>query len=334
EETIAVMEFGFLREVRPLEKQLMEENMEAMAIGVNSTLSYIRLQNLLEETQAQTEELQAQHTELENLNSELEAQSQQLQASEEELKVQQEELQQTNEELEERTLMLEERNNEIRRKAEELELSTKYKSEFLANMSHELRTPLNSILLLSRLLSENNEKNLNEDQVEYARVIQSSGGGLLGLIDEILDLSKIEAGKMELEYLDINISEIAEDMAALFTPVAKNKKLDFHVNIQDGVPAHIETDKVRLEQIIKNLISNALKFTSEGSVTFAIKICDSNESLLCFIVKDTGIGIPKDKQHLIFEAFQQADGSTKRKFGGTGLGLSISRELTRLLGGD
>lgn len=334
EETIAVMEFGFLREVRPLEKQLMEENMEAMAIGVNSTLSYIRLQNLLEETQAQTEELQAQHTELENLNSELEAQSQQLQASEEELKVQQEELQQTNEELEERTLMLEERNNEIRRKAEELELSTKYKSEFLANMSHELRTPLNSILLLSRLLSENNEKNLNEDQVEYARVIQSSGGGLLGLIDEILDLSKIEAGKMELEYLDINISEIAEDMAALFTPVAKNKKLDFHINIQDGVPAHIETDKVRLEQIIKNLISNALKFTSEGSVSFGIKICDSNESLLCFIVKDTGIGIPKDKQHLIFEAFQQADGSTKRKFGGTGLGLSISRELTRLLGGD
>ncbi len=333
-ETIAVMEFGFLREVKPLERQLLEENKEAMAIGVNSTLSYIKLQNLLEETQAQTEELQAQHTELENLNSELEAQSQQLQASEEELKVQQEELQQTNEELEERTLMLEERNNEIRKKAEELELSTKYKSEFLANMSHELRTPLNSILLLSRLLSDNNEKNLSDDQVEYARVIQSSGGGLLGLIDEILDLSKIEAGKMELEYLEVGIAEITDDMSSLFMPVAKSKKLDFRVSVQPGVPEYIETDKVRLEQIIKNLISNALKFTSEGSVSFEIKICDSNESLLCFIVKDTGIGILKEKQHLIFEAFQQADGSTKRKFGGTGLGLSISRELTKLLGGD
>jgi len=333
-ETIAVMEFGFLREVKPLEKQLLEENTEAMAIGMNSTLSYVKLQNLLEETQAQTEELQAQHTELENLNSELEAQSQQLQASEEELKVQQEELQQTNEELEERTLMLEERNSEIRKKAEELELSTKYKSEFLANMSHELRTPLNSILLLSRLLSENNEKNLSDDQVEYARVIQSSGGGLLGLIDEILDLSKIEAGKMELEYLEVGIAEITDDMSSLFMPVARNKKLDFHVNVQAGVPEYIETDKVRLEQIIKNLISNALKFTATGSVTFEIKICDSNASLLCFIIKDTGIGIPKEKQHLIFEAFQQADGSTKRKFGGTGLGLSISRELTKLLGGD
>lgn len=333
-ETIAVMEFGFLREVKPLEKDLLHANMEAMAIGVNSTLSYIRLQNLLEETQAQTEELQAQHTELENLNSELEAQSQQLQASEEELKVQQEELQQTNEELEERTLLLEERNNEVRKKAEELEISTKYKSEFLANMSHELRTPLNSILLLSRLLSENNEKNLSTDQVEYARVIQSSGNGLLGLIDEILDLSKIEAGKMELEYIEVGIDEITEDMQSLFAPVAKSRQLEFKVQVQPSVPEKIETDKVRLEQILKNLISNALKFTTEGSVSFEIKICDSNDSLLCFIVKDTGIGIPKEKQHLIFEAFQQADGSTKRKFGGTGLGLSISRELTRLLGGD
>ena len=333
-ETIAIIELGFLREVKALEKQLLEENREAMAIAVNAALSYARLQNLLEETQAQTEELQAQHSELENLNSELEAQSQQLQASEEELKVQQEELQQTNEELEERTLMLEERNGEIRKKAEELELSTKYKSEFLANMSHELRTPLNSILLLSRLLSENNEKNLSTDQVEYARVIQSSGNGLLGLIDEILDLSKIEAGKMELEYLDVDITEITEDMSSLFLPVARSKQLTFNVTVQPGVPAKIETDKVRLEQILKNLISNALKFTSKGSVSFEIRICDVSQELLCFIVKDTGIGIPKEKQHLIFEAFQQADGSTKRKFGGTGLGLSISRELTRLLGGD
>ncbi len=333
-ETIAVMELGFLRDITPIEKELLEENREAIAIGINATLSYIKLQDLLEETQAQTEELQVQHTELENLNSELEAQSQQLQASEEELRVQQEELQQTNEELEERSLLLEERNNEVRKKADELEQSTKYKSEFLANMSHELRTPLNSILLLSRLLSENNDSNLNADQVEYAKVIQSSGNGLLGLIDEILDLSKIEAGKMELEYLDVSVNEIAEDINSLFKPVAKNKNLEFNVTVGPGVPPVIETDKVRLEQIIKNLISNALKFTSQGSVSFDIKVCPLNSALLCFIVKDTGIGIHKEKQHLIFEAFQQADGSTKRKFGGTGLGLSISRELTKLLGGD
>ncbi len=333
-ETIAVMELGFLRAVKPIEVELFEENVEAIAIGINATLSYIKLQDLLEETQTQTEELQAQHTELENLNGELEAQSQQLQASEEELKVQQEELQQTNEELEERSLLLEERNTEVRKKASELELSTKYKSEFLANMSHELRTPLNSILLLSRLLSENNDSNLNADQVEYAKVIQSSGNGLLGLIDEILDLSKIEAGKMELEYLYTSVNEIVDDIHSLFKPVAKNKNLEFNVTVAAGVPAGIETDKVRLEQIIKNLIANALKFTSQGSVSLTIKVCDANELLLCFIVKDTGIGIHKEKQHLIFEAFQQADGSTKRKFGGTGLGLSISRELTKLLGGD
>jgi CheY-like chemotaxis protein len=201
-------------------------------------------------------------------------------------------------------------------------------------MSHELRTPLNSILLLSRLLSENNESNLSADQIEYAKVIQSSGNGLLGLIDEILDLSKIEAGKMQLEYLDVPVVEIMEDMNALFVPVAKNKNLEFNVILDPQVPALIETDKVRLEQIIKNLLSNALKFTHTGYVSLEIKICPSNDALLCFIVKDTGIGIPKEKQHLIFEAFQQADGSTKRKFGGTGLGLSISRELTKLLGGD
>ncbi len=333
-ETIAVMELGFLRVPKPIEIELLEINKESMAIGVNSTISYVKLQNLLEETQTQTEELQAQHAELENLNTELEAQSQQLQASEEELKVQQEELQQTNEELEERTLLLEERNTDIRRKAEELELSTKYKSEFLANMSHELRTPLNSILLLSRLLSENNESNLSNDQVEYAKVIQSSGNGLLGLIDEILDLSKIEAGKMQLEYLETSITEIADDISSLFMPVAKNKNLEFKVTVAKNVPPLIETDKMRLEQIIKNLISNALKFTSIGSVSFDIKKCTTNDQLLCFIVKDTGIGIAQEKQTLIFEAFQQADGSTKRKFGGTGLGLSISRELTRLLGGD
>lgn len=292
-----------------------------------------RLQELLEETESQSEELRMQHSEMENINAELEAQTQKLQASEEELRVQQEELQQTNEELAERSVLLEERNVEIQKKSEDLELSTRYKSEFLANMSHELRTPLNSILLLSRLLSENNDKNMNEEQIEFAKVIQSSGNGLLGLIDEILDLSKIEAGKMELEFIDIATKEVTDNMKALFGEVAKEKNIAFNI-ITNDAPLVLKTDKVRLEQIIKNLLSNAIKFTAKGSVTLEVKKHLNNDKLVVFSVKDTGIGIPYEKQPLIFEAFQQADGSTKRKYGGTGLGLSISRELAKLLKGE
>ncbi|GGH23805.1 histidine kinase [Dyadobacter endophyticus] len=333
-ECIGVIELGFLKTPEELTMRFLEENLETMASGVNSALDYVKLQNFLEETQAQAEELQTQHNELENLNAELEAQSQKLQASEEELRVQQEELQQTNEELEERSGLLEEKNIEIQKKAEELELTTRYKSEFLANMSHELRTPLNSILLLSRLLAENDDKNLTGEQIEYATVIQSSGNGLLGLIDEILDLSKIEAGKMELDYVNVSVREICDDMKTLFAPVAREKDLDFSVTVADGVPPVIETDKMRLEQILKNLISNALKFTAQGSVDIVAKPNDGNDEMLCFVVRDTGIGVAPEKQHHIFEAFQQADGSTKRKYGGTGLGLSISRELAKLLGGE
>jgi signal transduction histidine kinase/DNA-binding response OmpR family regulator/CHASE3 domain sensor protein len=334
DECIGIIEIGLLREPNDLEMKFLTDNLEMLSIGVNAALDYVKLQDFLEETQAQSEELQAQHNELENLNTELEAQSQKLQASEEELRVQQEELQQTNEELEERSGLLEEKNLEIVKKAEELELTTRYKSEFLANMSHELRTPLNSILLLSRLLAENDEKNLNSDQVEYATVIQSSGNGLLGLIDEILDLSKIEAGKMELEYMNVSVRDITEDIRGLFSPVAKEKNLEFKITIEQNVPAVIETDKMRLEQILKNLISNALKFTSKGSVELQVRPNPSDAQSLFFAVKDTGIGILPEKQQLIFEAFQQADGSTKRKYGGTGLGLSISRELIKLLGGE
>lgn len=333
-ECIGVVELGFLKTPEELTMRFLEENLESMASGINSAIDYVKLQNFLEETQAQAEELQTQHNELENLNAELEAQSQKLQASEEELRVQQEELQQTNEELEERSALLEEKNLEIQKKAEELELSTRYKSEFLANMSHELRTPLNSILLLSRLLAENDDKNLNSDQIEYATVIQSSGNGLLGLIDEILDLSKIEAGKMELDYVSVSVKEICDDMKGLFAPIAREKGLGFSVTIASDVPPVIETDKMRMEQILKNLISNALKFTAQGSVDITIKLNDGNDKMLCFAVRDTGIGVPPEKQHHIFEAFQQADGSTKRKYGGTGLGLSISRELAKLLGGE
>ncbi|MDB5250879.1 MAG: histidine kinase, partial [Flaviaesturariibacter sp.] len=197
-----------------------------------------------------------------------------------------------------------------------------------------LRTPLNSILLLSRLLSENSEENLSTDQVEYAQVIRNSGTSLLSLIDEILDLSKIEAGKMELEYATVSIAEMAEGLRSLFAPVAKDKGVELEIRKEAAVPVTLETDRMRLEQILKNLLSNALKFTSKGSVTLEVTPEPGMPDKLAFTVRDTGIGIAPEKQSLIFEAFQQEDGSTRRKYGGTGLGLSISRELARLLGGE
>src|SRR6201992_2766151 len=272
---------------------------------------------------------------------ELETQAEKLQVSEEELKVQQEELLQTNQELEERSRTLEEKNHlilirnlDIQKKAEELALTTKYKSEFMANMSHELRTPLNSILLLSRLLAENSHHNLSDEQTEYARVIQNSGQGLLQLIDEILDLSRIESGKLQLEHAIVPVSEVLDDMRMLFGPIARDKNLELHILIEEGTPLQLETDKMRLEQILKNLLSNAFKFTSKGSIALKARPAAGRPQVIEFLVKDTGIGIPEDKHQLIFEAFQQADGSTRRKYGGTGLGLSISRELSRLLGGE
>ncbi len=334
---IAAIEMGFLTEPTALARQFVENNCEPMAIGINAVLDYGRLQNFLEETQAQSEELQVQHEELENLNAELEMQAQKLQASEEELRVQQEELQQTNAELEERGLLLEERNTDIQRKADELELATRYKSEFLANMSHELRTPLNSILLLSRLLAENSEQTLTDDQIEYATVIRSSGNGLLGLIDEILDLSQIEAGQMTLNVNPVPVADLTSELQGLFGLMAQEKGLDFSIRVAASVPQTLETDAMRLGQILKNLLSNALKFTASGSVSLTVDYADTNDSdspLIRFAVRDTGIGIAPDKQPLVFEAFQQADGSTKRKYGGTGLGLSISRELAKLLGGE
>ncbi|MGB8193764.1 MAG: CHASE3 domain-containing protein, partial [Chitinophagaceae bacterium] len=318
-----VCELGFLQSPTPITYDFLRLSVFNIGMAIHSARDHQRLQELLHETQAQSEELQAQHNELENINAELETQAEKLQASEEELRVQQEELQQANQELEERSRLLEEKNElvlernlEIQAKAEDLALSTKYKSEFLANMSHELRTPLNSILLLSRLMAENQSGNLTKDQVEYAGVIQSSGNGLLRLIDEILDLSKIESGKMELEYNDVKLNSIVNDIRALFEPIAKDKGIDFSIEVKDA-PEFIETDKLRVEQIIRNLISNALKFTRKGGVILTIS---KDRDAVAFTVKDTGIGIPKEKQQTIFEAFQQADGSTRRQFGGTGLG--------------
>lgn len=340
-EAIGVLELSSNKNFTQDQVSYFNESCKNIALALNAAKGREKEQRLLEETQAQSEELQVQHSELENLNTELEAQAQKLQASEEELKVQQEELMQTNTELEERSKLLEEknhliaeRNSEIQKKAEELELSTKYKSEFLANMSHELRTPLNSILLLSRLMAENSDDNLNEDQIESAKVIQSSGTSLLTLIDEILDLAKIESGKMSLEYQDVSLEDVMKDLKNLMTPITKNKGIEFYINIENKLDKTIETDRLRLDQVLRNLLSNAIKFTKEGSVELNITQDSKNADLIVFSVKDTGIGIPEEKQKVIFEAFQQADGSTQRKFGGTGLGLSISREIAKLLGGE
>jgi signal transduction histidine kinase/CheY-like chemotaxis protein len=336
-----VIELGSLEYYTGRDQEFFQSVSENIGAAIHSIESRLRLQELLEETQAQAEELQSQHSELESLNLELEVQAEKLQVSEEELKVQQEELLQTNQELEERSRSLEEKNQlvlirnlDIQKKAEDLMQSTKYKSEFMANMSHELRTPLNSILLLSRLLAENGGLNLSDDQIEYARVIQNSGQGLLQLIDEILDLSRIESGKLPLEHAIVPVAEVLEDMRQLFEPIAKDRNLDMHIVTEEGTPAQLETDKLRLEQILKNLLANAFKFTQRGFVTLRVAPSPTQKNFILFSVRDSGIGIPEDKHQLIFEAFQQADGSTRRKYGGTGLGLSISRELIKLLGGE
>ncbi|MCJ8154397.1 response regulator [Chryseobacterium sp. SSA4.19] len=338
---IGVLELGSTNNFDESRVDYFVECTRNIGVALSAAKGREKEQQLLEETQAQSEELQVQHSELENLNTELEAQTQKLQASEEELKVQQEELMQANAELEERSRLLEdrnhmiaERNNEIQKKVEELALSTKYKSEFLANMSHELRTPLNSILLLSRLMAENPEENLNEDQIESAKVIQSSGSSLLTLIDEILDLAKIESGKMTLEYHEVIIKDVVKDLKSLFNPVIQEKRLQLNIEIENDLQNSIETDRLRIDQVLRNLLSNAIKFTEEGSINLHIKKDPKRSDFIIFSVRDTGIGIAEDKQRIIFEAFQQADGSTRRKFGGTGLGLSISREIARLLGGE
>lgn len=316
------------------------------------------LERQASELAASESRLQQQQEELKAINEELESQTQALRASEESLQAQQEELRVTNEELEAQARMLSEQKGEMSRKnteletlheeledkVKELELSSKYKSEFLSTMSHELRTPLNSILILSNALGQNKKGNLDEKQVEHAQVIHSAGSDLLSLINDILDISKIEEGKMDVVIDEITPQDVSDYFQRHFTHVAENKGVGFNVVIEEGVPLHFYTDKQRLEQIVKNLLSNALKFTDEGSVTLTIARPAEDEripgrvlerdSTLCFAVTDTGVGIAEDKQKLIFEAFQQADGTTSRKYGGTGLGLTISRELARLLGGE
>ncbi len=334
---------------RPLGEQallLLTSVANNIAVAINAADDHEKVLNLLVQVQEQKEELESQQEVLQQSNSELTRQAEVLQASERELMVQEEELRQINSELRERNKAVENAQQELTNKARELEVSSKFKSEFLTNMSHELRTPLNSVLILARLLAENKQQNLVDKQIEYANIIYKSGTDLLELINDILDLSKIEAGKIELVFEQATIAEIAEDMNQLFGVVANEKAINLSTKIGNKVPPTIWTDKQRLEQIIKNLLSNAVKFTPKGgSVTLALDVVNqhtgqlANRSsatypLLAISVTDTGIGISPEKQQIIFEAFQQVDGSISRKFGGTGLGLSISKELVRKLGGE
>jgi CheY-like chemotaxis protein/signal transduction histidine kinase/CHASE3 domain sensor protein len=335
-----VMEIAYTNELAVNDSEYIRVAANDIGIAINTAQARTIMHDLFEETQQQAEELEAQQEEMRVTNEELMNKTEMLQASEEELRVQQEELRTINAELEEKASLLEEKNQAIEQaraainlKVDELETTGKYKSEFLANMSHELRTPLNSILVLARILKDNKPHNLTEDQVKYASVIFNAGNDLLTLINDILDLSKIESGKLDMQNEDIKVAEILGDMEMLFAEFASNKKINYSTNVDKSLPKTIFTDKVRVEQVIKNLLSNAFKFTSEnGSISITARPGENPDSI-SFAIKDSGIGIPAEKQRIIFEAFQQADGSTSRKYGGTGLGLSISRELALLLGG-
>jgi signal transduction histidine kinase/CheY-like chemotaxis protein/CHASE3 domain sensor protein len=323
-----VIELGFLHPVDGVEQDAIQRISASVATAIRTAKDRTRLEDLLEETQRQSEELQTQQEELRVTNEELEQQSKTLMLSQTQLENQQSELEQINAQLEEQTQSLERQRDELARAGTDLQRSNEYKSQFLANMSHELRTPLNSSLILAKLLGDNKKGNLDTEQVKFANTIYSAGNDLLTLINDILDLSKIEAGMLDVRPEPIDIAQVASDLRATFQPIASQKQLAFEVK---GGTGKIETDATRLQQILRNLISNALKFTERGGVTLAIETTDQ---VMRFAVSDTGIGIPPDQHELVFEAFRQADGGSNRKFGGTGLGLSISRDLARLLGGS
>ncbi len=337
-----VVELASFSGFSPEQVELLRAVSDNMAVSLHAAQTRERVIHLLEQVQEQKEILENQQEELRLTNEELTRQAEILQASEEELKVQEEELRHINAELESRNEAVETARLALQEKAKELDAVSRYKSEFLANMSHELRTPLNSILILANLLADNKQKNLTEKQTEYAGIIHKSGNELLNLINDILDLSKIESGKVELQPERVTIDNIAEDIVPQFKVLAEEKKINFTTRIDVSVPDFIVTDKLKLQQVLKNLLSNAFKFTgTAGAVTLQFYQASDEQALtiagekniLAISVTDTGIGISAEKQRLIFEAFQQADGSTSRKYGGTGLGLSISKELVRLLGG-
>jgi CheY-like chemotaxis protein/signal transduction histidine kinase/CHASE3 domain sensor protein len=322
---VGVMELGLLRELSEPEQEFLKQAATLMGIAINLTQTRQQVNELLLQSQSQEEELRVQQEELQQSNEELEERAQLLEQQREQIQIKNREM--------------EEASREIMRKAEEVEQISRYKSEFLANMSHELRTPLNSLMILSGQLKDNKEGNLTPKQVEYAATIKSAGSQLLNLINDILDLSKIEAGRIEFVYEDTPISEVCAEVAATFKPLAEHKGLEFGISVEEGIGEKIRLDPQRTQQILKNLLSNAIKFTSKGSVRLRIGLADQKLNPLgvpavAFEVSDTGIGITREKHDLVFQAFQQADGSTSRKYGGTGLGLSISRQLARGMNGE
>ncbi len=340
-----VMELCFLKKTQSRELEFLEIVDESIAIVISTIFSRNQINETLYQVQEKSEELQSQQEELKASNEELEEQTQLLRQSEEELKLANNELESKSKSLKLQKNSVEEKNKEVELKAKELESASKYKSEFLANMSHELRTPLNSLLILSKMLRDNSEGNLNDKQIEWANVITNSGSELLELINEILDLSKVESGKMEVNISQVDINELIKSIVEKFDPLAKNKDIKFNIDNRLKQEINLTTDYQRLSQILKNLLSNAIKFTDSGAVTFSLYLAKDEvksnkinqfkvDNMLALSVTDTGIGIARKKMNAIFKAFQQEDGSISRKYGGTGLGLSISKQLAGLLNGE
>lgn len=345
-EIMAILEIGTITSFTNIQLEYLKQIGDNIAIALSSLISYDEMKEVLIKLEEQTEELRVQQEELRVNNEELYEKTKKLQESRSKLESQQQELSLKNDELEinsdilkEQKLKLEAQNNElieskskIAEKANELKKANEYKSEFLANMSHELRTPLNSILILSELIKSNKNDNLSDKELEFASTINDSGKDLLELINDILDLSKVEAGKVELNIEKMYLDDFVEEIERLFMELANNKKIEFKSIFSENLPEYVLTDSKKVKQIIKNLLSNAFKFTDKGSVTLSLRSFD--EKILAIEVIDTGIGIESDKQIDIFEAFRQEDGTTSRKYGGTGLGLSISKEYARLLQGE
>ncbi len=338
DEVKAVIELASFSDFNETHQNFLDQLMESVGIVLNTIAATMRTEGLLEQSQLLTRELQARQTELTRKQEELHA-------TNEELQEKAQLLENEKKQVEAKNLEIEMARRAVEEKAEQLALTSKYKSEFLANMSHELRTPLNSLLILSKLLSDNAQGNLNDKQVEFARTINSAGSDLLNLINDILDLSKIESGTVTIEVGEMPMHNLKQHMERTFRQIAADKGLDFQVEFDPRLPQTIQTDEKRLQQIVLNLLSNAFKFTSKGSVTMDVRcaskgwnpahpVLSVGETAIEIAVSDTGIGIPEEKQRLIFEPFLQADGTTSRKYGGTGLGLSISREIARLLGGE
>ncbi|MFB5676115.1 CHASE3 domain-containing protein [Paenibacillus terreus] len=339
--TTAVVEIASFEPVEEEKMDLLKEFTALFGTSVHSAVVNMVLQQLYSESQVMNEELQAQSEELQMQTEELQAQTEEMQMQTEELRMQAEEMQILNEKLEQQKKIAEETASELETYAKKLETTSNYKSEFLANMSHELRTPLNSMLILSEILAENRNHTLTEEERRYAEVIHSSGKDLLALINDILDLSKVEAGEMLVEMGAVNLSELPDIMNRYFLKTAEQKGIDFRIQLDALLPGHFYTDEMRLQQILRNLLSNAFKFTKQGEVSLTISRSlppstglAAGKDYLAFSVADTGIGIPEEKLELIFDAFKQVDGATARQYGGTGLGLSISLSLARLLDGD